>query len=97
MAPVSASDPSIATTSGPTTSFPRGPTTEGSYACSTIVDECTRECLAIRVQRRMTNHDVLYTLSELFLEHGIPKHIRLRQRTSSSSLGRYAAGLPTWA
>ena len=42
----------------------------------TIVDEYTRECLAIRVQRRMTNHDVLYTLSELFLEHGIPEHIR---------------------
>ena len=24
----------------------------------------------------MTSHDVLYTLSELFLEHGIPEHIR---------------------
>ena len=38
----------------------------------TVIDEFTRECLAIRVQRRMTSHDVLYTLSELFLEHGIP-------------------------
>ena len=42
----------------------------------TVIDEYTRECLAIRVQRRMTNHDVLYALSELFLEHGIPAHIR---------------------
>ena len=42
----------------------------------TVIDEYTRECLAIRVQRRMTSHDVLYALSELFLEHGIPEHIR---------------------
>ena len=42
----------------------------------TVIDEYTRECLAIRVQRRMTSHDVLYTLSELFLEHGVPEHIR---------------------
>jgi len=26
--------------------------------------------------RRLTSHDVLYALSELFLEHGIPEHIR---------------------
>ena len=42
----------------------------------TVIDEYTRECLAIRVERRMTSHDVLYALSELFLEHGIPEHIR---------------------
>ena len=42
----------------------------------TVIDEYTRECLAIRVGRRMTSHDVLYALSELFLEYGIPEHIR---------------------
>ena len=42
----------------------------------TVIDEYTRECLAIRVARRMTSHDVLYLLLELFLEHGIPEHIR---------------------
>jgi putative transposase len=42
----------------------------------TVIDEYTRECLAIRVARRMTSHDVLYLLSELFLEHGLPEHIR---------------------
>jgi transposase InsO family protein len=42
----------------------------------TVVDEYTRECLAIRVERRITSHDVLYTLSELFLKQGIPEHIR---------------------
>ena len=42
----------------------------------TVIDEYTRECLAIRVRRRMTSNDVLYALSELFLEYGIPEHIR---------------------
>ena len=42
----------------------------------TVIDEYSRECLAIRVARHITSHDVLYTLSELFLDHGIPKHIR---------------------
>ena len=42
----------------------------------TVIDEYTRECLAVRVARRMSSHDVLYALSELFLEHGIPEHIR---------------------
>jgi putative transposase len=42
----------------------------------TVIDECTRECLAIRVARRFSSHDVLYVLSELFLEYGIPEHIR---------------------
>ena len=42
----------------------------------TVIDEYTRECLALRVGRRMTSHDVLYLLSDLFLEHGVPEHIR---------------------
>jgi transposase InsO family protein len=42
----------------------------------TVIDEHTRECRAIRAARRLTSHDVLYTLSELFLEHGLPEHIR---------------------
>ena len=42
----------------------------------TVVDEYTRECLAIRVERRMTSHDVLWALADLFLEYGVPEHIR---------------------
>jgi putative transposase len=42
----------------------------------TVIDEYTRECLALRVSRRFTANDVLYTLSELFLEYGVPEHIR---------------------
>ena len=41
-----------------------------------VIDEYTRECLAIRVARYIRSHDVLYLLSELFLEHGSPEHIR---------------------
>lgn len=42
----------------------------------TVVDEYSRECLAIRVERRMTANDVLWVLADLFLEYGIPEHIR---------------------
>jgi putative transposase len=41
-----------------------------------VLDEYTRECLAVRVARHITSHDVLYLLSELSLEYGIPDHIR---------------------
>jgi putative transposase len=42
----------------------------------TVVDEYTRECLAIVVARRIRSHEVLMTLSGLFLEYGLPEHIR---------------------
>lgn len=41
-----------------------------------IVDEHTRECLAIHVERRMRSIDVLEHLSDLFIERGVPEHIR---------------------
>ncbi len=41
-----------------------------------IVDEYTRECLAIDVERRLGSEDVLERLSELFLERGAPAYIR---------------------
>ena len=47
----------------------------------TEADECTRECLAIVVARRITSHEVLMTLADLFLEHGIPRAHQIRQRT----------------
>lgn len=42
----------------------------------TILDEYTRECLSITVARRIRSQDVIYQLGELFLERGIPEHIR---------------------
>jgi transposase InsO family protein len=41
-----------------------------------IIDEYTRECLAIRVARRLTHKDVLAVLNDLFLQRGFPVHIR---------------------
>ena len=41
-----------------------------------IIDEFTRECLAIDVARRMSSEDVLERLSDLFLHRGVPQHIR---------------------
>lgn len=41
-----------------------------------VIDEYTRECLAVRVARRLTHRDVLSVLNELFLERGVPVHIR---------------------
>jgi putative transposase len=41
-----------------------------------IVDEHTRECLALKVARSITSEDVIDTLAELFAMRGVPKHIR---------------------
>ena len=41
-----------------------------------VLDEFTRECLAIRVRRRLNATDVIDVLTDLFLLHGIPGHIR---------------------
>ena len=42
----------------------------------TIVEEYSRECLAIVVARWLRSIDVLETLAELFVTHGVPAHIR---------------------
>ena len=42
----------------------------------TVIDEYTRECLAIRVARRIRSDDVIHTLTELFVINGAPEHIR---------------------
>jgi transposase InsO family protein len=41
-----------------------------------IIDEYTRECLAIRVGRQMKACDVLFELSELFISRGAPGYLR---------------------
>lgn len=41
-----------------------------------IIDEYSRECLAIHVERQMKSSEVLFKLSELFVEKGIPDYIR---------------------
>jgi transposase InsO family protein len=41
-----------------------------------IIDEYTRECLAVVVKRRITSQEVIDKLFELFILRGIPEHIR---------------------
>ena len=42
----------------------------------TVLDEYTRECLATVVGRRLRSDDVLHCLTNLFVTHGTPEHIR---------------------
>jgi len=41
-----------------------------------VLDEYTRRCLAIVVARRLRSGDVLHCLADLFVQHGLPEHIR---------------------
>jgi putative transposase len=47
-----------------------------AFRMLTIIDEYTRECLAIMVGRRLTSEDVIDQLFNLFVLRGIPEHIR---------------------
>jgi len=42
----------------------------------TLIDECTRECLAIRVARRLSSQEVIETLADVMLVRGIPAYLR---------------------
>jgi len=53
-----------------------------------VIDEFTRECLAIRMERRPNSRDVLDTLGELFLEQG------LRQQQSGGEVDFVTASVP---
>jgi putative transposase len=46
------------------------------YRMLNIIDEFTRECLAIRVGRKLNSVDVVDLLSDLFILRGVPGHIR---------------------
>ena len=41
-----------------------------------MIDEYSRECLASKVARQLTHHDVLEVLTKLFVQKGVPVHIR---------------------
>jgi putative transposase len=42
----------------------------------TLIDEYTRECLAIRVTRRLGRFEVIETSADVMLFRGIPENIR---------------------
>ena len=41
-----------------------------------LIDEYTRECLAIRVARRLGSYEVIETLADVMVWRGIPENIR---------------------
>ncbi len=47
-----------------------------SFRILTILDEYSKECLAMKVDRHISSQDVIDQLYELFLLRGVPKHIR---------------------
>ena len=52
-------------------------TSEGRpFRMLTVLDEYTRECLAINVERRLTAEDVLAQLTDLFVRRGVPDHLQ---------------------
>jgi putative transposase len=52
-------------------------TAEGrAFRILSVLDEYTRECLAIRVERRFSCEDVIDQLFHLFVFRSIPEHIR---------------------
>jgi transposase InsO family protein len=42
----------------------------------TMIDEYTRECLAIRVARRLGSYEVIEALADVMLGRGVPENIR---------------------
>ena len=57
--------------------FVQGKTHNGRpFRMLTLVDEWTRECLAIDTARRLNSDDVLERLSWLFATRGVPEHVR---------------------
>jgi len=52
-------------------------TTDGrALKILTVIDEYTRECLAIDVARNIKSENVIDRLAELFVRKGVPEHIR---------------------
>ena len=52
-------------------------TTNGrSLKWFSLVDEYTRECLALEVNRRMTSREVIDVLADLLVVRGAPGHVR---------------------
>jgi transposase InsO family protein len=67
-------------------------TTNGrSLKWLSIIDEHTRECLALEVNRRMTSDQVIDVLVDLFAIRGVPEYIR-----SDNGPEFIAAGLRRW-
>ena len=57
--------------------FVKDATSDGrSFRVLTVIDEYTRECLALKVARSLKADDVQECLMELFVSRGLPEYIR---------------------
>jgi transposase InsO family protein len=57
--------------------FVQARTSDGRvFRMLTLIDEFTRECLAIDVARKLNSEDVLERLSDLFVRRGVPNYVR---------------------
>ena len=59
-----------------------------SFRTLNILDEYSRECLEIVVDRRLNSRDVIWTLGELFLRNGLPEYIRSDNGPEFIEIGR---------
>ena len=58
-----------------------------------VIDEFTRECLTIRIGRKLKAVDVIDTLSDLFILRGVPGHIRSDNVLSAEGIGACSQSL----
>ena len=57
--------------------FVQGRTHNGkAFRILTVIDEYTRECLALKVERKLKSIDVIDSLADLFILKGVPSYIR---------------------
>lgn len=47
-----------------------------AFRLLTVIDEFSRECLAIKVGRRLSSRDVVRVLARLFIQYGVPRYLR---------------------
>ena len=48
-----------------------------------IIDEYSRECLALKVARSLKASDVIDALNDLFIRRGVPEHVRSDRAASA--------------
>jgi putative transposase len=51
----------------------------------TLIDEFTRECLAIRVARRINSFGVMETTADFMIARSVPDHIRSDNGTETTA------------
>jgi putative transposase len=61
--------------------FVEGRTHDGrKFRMLNVIDEFTRECLVIRIARKLKSTDVIDVMSDLFLLRGVPGHVQQAAR-----------------